>query len=62
MLNPNQPNPRNQMSTNYVFGVFSIVSFILIVIIMVLLSDRPSQLHFPGNKPVEKLQYIERHR
>ena len=62
MLEPNRPHPRNHMSANYLLTALALVTGVLLVVITILLSERPSKLHFPGSESTEKLQYIERHR
>ena len=61
MSEPNHPHPRNEIPSAYLLTALGIVSAVLLIVIMILIGERPSNLHFPGNEAVEKLQYIERH-
>lgn len=62
MLEPAYRISRNQMPDTYLLSAIAVISTIFLIVIAVLLSERPSKLHFPTNEQPEKLQYIERHR
>lgn len=61
MLEPHLPNPRNEIPSGYLLTALGVVSAVLLIVIMILVSERPSKLHFPENEAVEKPQYIDRH-